>query len=193
MCHHIYTTKRSSHDPSESLYGLRRLCRIAVRFNAPLSSQKDVLGGYKYGQRSTQSPKSPTPTSVLTPLRFPSTPCPTTVAYRPAATPLRRKLYSLELPTVLEQEGKDRSWDTSPHPSPMLGHSNRSSEVGTPFHLSFSLTYPTPPPLTEFQGYSDITVMTDEEGVEERYQPTKSNLVRNLPQPPTSINLNNLF
>ena len=76
----------------------------------------------------------------------------------------------------------------------MLGHSNRSSEVGTPFHLSFSLTYPTPPPLTEFQGYSDITVMTDEEGVEERYQPTKSNLVRNLPQPPpTSTNLNNPF
>ena len=36
--------------------------------------------------------------------------------------------------------------------------------------------------------------MTDEEGVEDRYQPTKSNLVRNFSQPlPTSTNPNNAF
>jgi hypothetical protein len=54
-----------------------------------------------------------------------------------------------------------------------------------------SLTYTTPSRLTESQGYTDITVMTDEEGVEEKYQPTKSNLVRNFPQPlPTSTDPN---
>ena len=76
----------------------------------------------------------------------------------------------------------------------MLGHSRHSSEVATPSHPLFSLTYTTPPRLTESQGYTDITVMTDEEGVEERYQPTKSNLVRNFPQPlPTSTAPNNTF
>ena len=36
--------------------------------------------------------------------------------------------------------------------------------------------------------------MTDEEGVKDRYQPTKSNLVRNFPHPlPTSTNPNNAF
>jgi len=76
----------------------------------------------------------------------------------------------------------------------MLGHSRHSSEVDTPSHPRFSLTYTIPPRLTESQGYTDITVMTDEEGVEERYQPTKSNLVRNFPQPlPTSPAPNNPF
>ena len=31
---------------------------------------------------------------------------------------------------------------------------------------------------TEFQDYTNIIVMTDEDGVEEKYQPTKDNLVR---------------
>jgi hypothetical protein len=32
--------------------------------------------------------------------------------------------------------------------------------------------------LLEHCGYTDIVLMTDEEGVEERYQPTEANLVR---------------
>ena len=48
--------------------------------------------------------------------------------------------------------------------------------------------------LPEFRGYTDITVMTDEDGVEERYQPTKSNLVRHFLQPrPKPTDPNNSF
>ena len=112
--------------------------------------------------------------------------------YSLAAARPQRKLCSSESPTGLGPEDEDRGWITSPHLSPMLGHSKHSSEVVTPSHYRFSLTYTAPRRLTESQGYTDITVMTDEEGVEEKYQPTKSNLVRNFPQPlPTSTAPNN--
>ena len=113
--------------------------------------------------------------------------------YSLAAARPRRKLCSSESHIGLGSEGKDRGWIASPHRSPMLGRSKHSSEVDIPSHPRFSLTHTIPLRLTESQGYSDITVMTDEEGVEERYQPTKCNLVRNFPQPlPTSTAPNNL-
>ena len=43
-------------------------------------------------------------------------------------------------------------------------------------------------------GYGDIVILTDEDGVEERYWPTKTNLVRPLPgSHPGSTYLNNTF
>jgi len=110
-----------------------------------------------------------------------------------AAARPQKKLCSSESDMGLGSEGKDRSWNASPHRSPTLGHLKHSLEVGTPSHPRFSLTYAIPSRPTESQGYTDITVMTDEKGVEEEYQPTKSNLVRNFPQPlPASTAPNNL-
>lgn len=86
------------------------------------------------------------------------------------------------------------SWNASQPRFPMLGLSRNSSEVSAPFsflilsHLHITLCLP------EFRGYTDITVMTDEDGVEEKYQPTKSNLVRHFLQPrPKPAHPNNSF
>ena len=48
--------------------------------------------------------------------------------------------------------------------------------------LSFSPhTVPNFPSLSAYWGYTDIVMMTDEDGVQERLLPTKINLVRHFP------------
>lgn len=45
-----------------------------------------------------------------------------------------------------------------------------------------SPAYTTPLCLLESRGYTDIRVMTDEDGIGERYQPTRRNSIRRFPQ-----------
>ena len=94
----------------------------------------------------------------------------------PKAARLRRKPCSLGSATT----NRAGSGVPSQHRSPMPRNSPRSLEVNAPFHPQLSLTYATHSCLLD-RGYTSIVEMTDEDGVEERYRPTKANLVRPPP------------
>lgn len=151
-----------------------------IKPNLPFSSTRTCganvynLGG---GQLISTTVSLPTPVALVL---LPSHQCPPFAILTLAAARPRRRLYQRRRPYSSELAMPVKAVKSSaPYPprSLMLRNSKRFFKVNSPSQFLIPPTYTTPSRFLDHWGYTDITVITDEDGVEERLRPTAANLV----------------
>ena len=155
------------------------------RFGVSLLSDQG-LRGQQYITRVVGTRLGPTPLPLhppSTPVALPVSFLTMTVTYSAptCGRPPTNKALLVGISYPHGTEGNDQELDPLPTSIPNVnmfkqfiqGELSLSAHCIRDSHRPFMLDH---------WGYTDIVVMTDEDGVEERMQPTRANLVRTLPQ-----------